>query len=34
MDEETGIIEDQVTFQTYSSIICKLIMIKLNFEVL
>lgn len=27
MDEETGIIEDQVKFQTYSSIMCKLIII-------
>lgn len=34
MDEETGIIEDQVMFQTYSSMMCKLILIKIDFEVL
>lgn len=32
MDEETGIIEDQVKFQTYSSIMCKLIIIKMDFK--
>lgn len=31
MDEETGIIEDQVKFQTYSSIMCKLIINKMDF---
>lgn len=32
MDEEIGIIEDQVKFQIYFLIMCKLIIIKMDFK--